>query len=80
MREGARAGRWIASTGESPQNYSRSSAALAITLLSRQRQRRSFYYAGVINTGAALWLIAEHYEWFDDPLWAISVVASVCSR
>ncbi|MBI2841218.1 MAG: protein kinase [Acidobacteria bacterium] len=51
------------------------SAALSITLLSHQRQRRSFYYAGIVNAGAALWLIADHREWFDDPRWAISVVA-----
>lgn len=50
------------------------SAALTVAVLSRQRQRRSFYYAGVINTGVALWLIADHYKWFDDPLWAIAVV------
>jgi hypothetical protein len=48
--------------------------ALTITLLSHHRQRKSFYYAGIINTGVALWLITEHYEWFDKPLWAVAVI------
>jgi len=48
--------------------------ALAMALVSHQRQRKSFYYAGLINTGAALWLIARHYEWFDKPAWAIVLV------
>jgi serine/threonine-protein kinase len=50
-------------------------AALAIAVLSHRRQRRAFYYAGVINTGAALLLIADHREWFDKPAWAIAVIA-----
>jgi hypothetical protein len=49
--------------------------ALAMALVSHQRQRKSFYYAGLINTGAALWLIATHYEWFDKPAWAVVLVA-----
>jgi hypothetical protein len=48
--------------------------ALAMALVSHQRQRKSFYYAGLINTGGALWLIATHYEWFDKPAWAIVLV------
>ena len=50
-------------------------AALTIAVLSHRRQRRAFYYAGVMNTGAALLLIAAHREWFDDPAWAVSVIA-----
>jgi serine/threonine protein kinase len=50
--------------------------AVAIALLSEKRQRRSFYYAGVLNTGAALFLIATHREWFDEPLWAVGVIAA----
>jgi hypothetical protein len=49
--------------------------AFAIAFLSHQRQRRGFYYAGVINTGVALWFIADHQEWFDDPAWAMTVIA-----
>ena len=50
--------------------------ALVIALLSQTRQRRAFYYAGVLNTGAALYLIAEHRGWFDRPLWAIAVIVA----
>ena len=39
-----------------------------------QRQRKSFYYAGLLNTGAALFLIAEHRHWFDRPSWGISLI------
>jgi len=49
--------------------------ALAITLLSRFRQRKSFYYAGLINTGIAIVLITDHYEWLDRPAWALTVGA-----
>ena len=49
--------------------------ALAVTLLSQQRQRKSFYYAGLLNTGAALFLIADHRRWFDRPMWGISLIA-----
>jgi hypothetical protein len=50
--------------------------ALTVALLSHKRQRRAFYYAGVLNTGAALLLVADHREWFDDPLWAIAVIVA----
>jgi len=49
--------------------------ALTMTLLSRFRQRKSFYYAGLINTGVALWLITDRYGWFDRPAWAVGVGA-----
>jgi serine/threonine protein kinase len=52
------------------------SLALAITFLSHYRQRKSFYFAGLLNTGVALWFIASHYEWFDRPVWAVVVVAT----
>ena len=50
--------------------------ALAITILSHHRQRRSFYYAGLLNTGVALWFITSHNEWFDRPVWAVAVIAT----
>ena len=50
--------------------------ALLIALLSQTRQRRAFYYAGVLNTGAALFLIANHRDWFDRPLWAVAVIVA----
>ena len=50
--------------------------ALAITVLSHWRQRKSFYYAGLINTGGALWAITDRHEWFDNAAWATVVVAT----
>lgn len=48
--------------------------AIAIALVSHQRQRKSFYYAGLVNTGVALVFIADHRHWFDKPGWAIALV------
>jgi hypothetical protein len=48
--------------------------ALVIAVLSHQRQRRGFYYAGIVNTGLALWFIADHHHWFDKPAWAMALV------
>jgi hypothetical protein len=28
-----------------------------------------------LNTGAALFLIADHRRWFDRPMWGISLIA-----
>ena len=50
--------------------------ATTIILLSHRRQRRSFYYAGLVNLGAALYLIASHREWFGRPAWAVSLIAA----
>ena len=50
--------------------------ALVIALLSQPRQRRAFYYAGVLNTGAALYLSPDHRGWFDRPLWGIAVIGA----
>jgi small-conductance mechanosensitive channel len=49
--------------------------AVTMALLSHRRQRKSFYYAGLINTGVALWLITANYEWFGKQSWAILLVA-----
>ena len=48
--------------------------ALLITLLSHVRQRKSFYIAGLMNTGMALWQITSRNEWFDEPFWATVVL------
>jgi len=48
--------------------------ALAIALLSERRQRKSFYYAGLLNSGAALYLIADHRQWFDRPAWGTLLI------
>jgi serine/threonine protein kinase len=49
--------------------------AVAVALRSQYRQRKSFYYAGLINCGLALYLIAQRYAWFDWPRWAEALVA-----
>ena len=49
--------------------------AMVVTLLSERRQRKSFYYAGLLNTGAALFLIADRRQWFDRPSWGVALIA-----
>ena len=48
--------------------------AVAIATLSQARQRRAFYYAGMLNLGGALYLIADHRHWFNQPQWALAVI------
>ncbi len=48
--------------------------ALVIVVLSHIRQRRSFYFAGLVNTGAALWLITDRYQWLEHPWWASTII------
>jgi len=68
---------YLAHTGE----YSRGvdwfylALAVGIAVLSHARQRKAFYYAGLVNSSWALWLIADHNAWFDQPRWAIALVA-----
>ena len=50
--------------------------ALVIMILSQRHQRRSFYYAGLLNLGAALFFIAQHRQWFERPAWAVAVIAA----
>jgi hypothetical protein len=49
--------------------------SLGSCLLAHARQRRSFYYAGLLNTGSALYFITDHQKWFDKPWWADALVA-----
>lgn len=49
--------------------------AASAAFASHRRQRRSFYYAGLLNSGAALYLIADHRDWFDWPAWAMLLIA-----
>jgi hypothetical protein len=51
-------------------------SAIGIALAAETRQRRTFYYAGLLNTGAALFLIADHRHWYDRPGWAMTVIAA----
>jgi serine/threonine protein kinase len=67
---------YLAKTGE----YSRRvdwlflALALAIVFASHFRQRRSFFTAGLLNTGLALALLTDHYEWLDEIGWAVTVL------
>jgi len=57
-------------------NWSYLGLALVITLLSHRRQRKGFYYAGLVNSGIAFWMIADHYKWFDNRWWAVILVVA----
>ncbi len=48
--------------------------ALSAAILSHQRQRRSFYYAGVLNASVALWFVADHRHWLERPRWGIALI------
>jgi len=67
---------YLVENGEYSQRFDWVYLALgAVTaLVSHQRQRRSFYYAGLLNTAVALYLIALHREWFDDAFWGVALV------
>jgi serine/threonine protein kinase len=67
---------YLTKTGEYSQAYDWCYLAMALTaaVLSHQRQRRSFYYAGVLNASVAFWLIADHRKWFEKTEWAISLI------
>jgi hypothetical protein len=69
---------YLVRTGEySPRiDWLYAACATIIMLLSQRRQRRSFYYAGMLNLGMALYLIAQHRHWFERPAWAIAVIAA----
>jgi hypothetical protein len=69
---------YLVRTGEySPRiDWIYAGCALVIMVLSERRQRRSFYYAGLLNLGAALLLIAHHREWFERPAWAVSLIVT----
>jgi serine/threonine-protein kinase len=67
---------WLSRTAEYSTRFDWAYLGLAIgiALVSHARQRRSFYYAGLVNSGVALYLIAVRNEWFDRPAWAIAIV------
>jgi serine/threonine protein kinase len=68
---------WLVRVGEYHRAFDWLYLALSVgtALASHARQRRSFYYAGVLNSGVALWFIADHRKWFDKPAWAIALIA-----
>ena len=68
---------WLNHTGEYSLRYGwlYLILAVAIAYASRLKQRKSFYYAGLINTGAALWYVTDRHAWWDAPGWAAMVLA-----
>ena len=68
-------GRGLAETGKYSRRFDWIYLFFAMTtaVVSHQRQRKSFYYAGLINTGVALYFIADHRHWFDKTAWAVSL-------
>jgi serine/threonine protein kinase len=69
---------YLVRTGEySPRvDWGYAAAALAIMVLSERRQRRAFYYAGLVNLAGALFMIASHRDWFGRPAWAVALIAA----
>jgi hypothetical protein len=69
---------WLVKTAEYSLRIDWLYAASAgiVMLLSHQRQRRSFYYAGLLNLANALFLIADHRDWFNRPAWAVVLIAA----
>lgn len=67
----------LSATGDYPLRFTWAYLALAvgIALLSRRRQRKAFYYAGLINTIGALFFLTRDHEWWDRPTWAVLVLA-----
>jgi hypothetical protein len=66
----------LSATGDYPLRFTWAYLALAvgISLLSRLRQRKAFYYAGLINTIGALYFLTRDHEWWDRPAWAVVVL------
>ncbi len=67
---------WLNATGDYAHvfDWLYLAAAVGITLLSRHRQRKAFYFAGLGNIGLSLLLISDHHEWLDAPWWASSII------
>ena len=63
-------------TGEYPVRFTWAYLLLAIgiALLSRLRQRKAFYYAGLFNTIIALYFLTRDYAWWDRLPWAVVVL------
>jgi serine/threonine protein kinase len=63
----------LASSGDYPLRFTWLYLALAfgVTLLSYARQRKAFYYAGLLNTVLALYFLTRDYGWWDRADWAL---------
>jgi hypothetical protein len=67
---------YLSSVGEYPVRWDWLYLVLSVAMafVSHRRERRSFYYAGVINTGLALYFLTVHNEWWDRPAWGTAVL------
>lgn len=50
--------------------------AVGVCLASHHQQRKSFYFAGLLNLVIALWLITSRYRWSDQAWWAAVLVGA----
>jgi hypothetical protein len=50
------------------------SMAVLVAMISRWRQRKSFYYAGLLNAGLALFFIADHRDWYSKLWWGRTLI------
>jgi serine/threonine protein kinase len=68
---------WLSKTGDYALAFDwlYIATAVTITVLSHTRQRKSFYYAGLFNTGVGLYVLADHRDWFDEQAWSMAVIA-----
>ena len=57
-------------------SVSDTTADATTAIVSHHRQRKGFYYAGLLNTTIALYCIADRRQWFDRPLWGAAIVAA----
>ena len=48
--------------------------SMIVAFASTLRERRSHYYAGVVNSGLALYFLTDHNAWWDRPEWGTSVL------
>lgn len=67
---------YLGNTGEYSRGFDWLYLLLAMTVAfaSRYRQRRSFYYAGLLNTATAIALLTDHYGFKDRPWWTVVIV------
>jgi len=66
----------LASSGDYPLRFTWTYLVLSlgVAMLSYVRQRKAFYYAGLLNTILALYFLTRDYGWWDRPNWALMLL------